>query len=133
MAHTIHNIGIAAQIGAYSDAVETGSNLRWLLTSGTPGLQMNGDLPTDITGQTELAWKHILRMLARAGMTVADVVKVTQYLTRPEDIPAYSKVRTRFLGEARPASMLLVIPQLVRPEFLVEVEIIAAKAEPKDD
>jgi 2-iminobutanoate/2-iminopropanoate deaminase len=133
MAHTIHNIGIAAQIGAYSDAVETGSNLRWLLTSGTPGLQMNGDLPTDITGQTELAWKHIIRMLARAGMTVADVVKVTQYLTRPEDIPAYSKVRTRFLGEARPASMLLVIPQLVRPEFLVEVEIIAAKAEPKGD
>jgi enamine deaminase RidA (YjgF/YER057c/UK114 family) len=133
MAHTIHNIGIAAQIGAYSDAVETGSNLRWLMTSGTPGLQMNGDLPSDITGQTELAWKHILRMLARAGMTVADVVKVTQYLTRPEDIPAYSKVRSRFLGEARPASMLLVIPQLVRPEFLVEVEIFAAKAEPKDD
>jgi 2-iminobutanoate/2-iminopropanoate deaminase len=133
MAHTIHNIGIATQIGAYSDAVETGSNLRWLMTSGTPGLQMNGDLPADITGQTELAWKHILRMLARAGMTVADVVKITQYLTRPEDIPAYSKVRTRFLGEARPASMLLVIPQLVRPEFLVEVEIIAAKAEPKDD
>ena len=53
--------------------------------------------------------------------------------SRAEDIPAYSKVRTRFLGEARPASMLLVIPQLVRPEFLVEVEIIAAKAEPKDD
>jgi enamine deaminase RidA (YjgF/YER057c/UK114 family) len=133
MAHTIHNIGIATQIGDYSDAVETGSNLRWLMTSGTPGLQMNGDLPADIIGQTELAWKHILRMLARAGMTVADVVKITQYLTRPEDIPAYSKVRTRFLGEARPASMLLVIPQLVRPEFLVEVEIIAAKAEPKDD
>ena len=133
MANKIHNIGIAAQIGAYSDAVETGSNLRWLLTSGTPGLQMNGDLPSDISGQTELAWKHILRMLARAEMTVADVVKVTQYLTRPEDIPAYSKVRTRFLGEARPASMLLVIPQLVRPEFLVEVEIIAAKAEQKED
>ena len=94
---------------------------------------MNGDLPSDIAGQTELAWKHILRMLARAEMTVADVVKVTQYLTRPEDIPAYSKVRTRFLGEARPASMLLVIPQLVRPEFLVEVEIIAAKAEQKED
>jgi enamine deaminase RidA (YjgF/YER057c/UK114 family) len=132
MAHKIHNIGIAAQIGAYSDAVETGPNLRWLLTSGTPGLQMNGDLPGDIAGQAELAWKHILRMLARAEMTVADVVKVTQYLTRAEDIPAYSKVRTRFLGEATPASMLLVVSQLVRPEFLVEVEIIAAKAESKD-
>jgi len=133
MAHKIHNIGIAAQIGDYSDAVETGSNLRWLLTSGTPGLQMNGDLPSDIAGQAELAWKHILRMLNRAGMTVADVVKVTQYLTRVEDIPDYSKTRALFLGDARPASMLLVVPQLVRPEFLVEVEIIAAKAESKDD
>ncbi len=133
MAHKIHNIGIAAQIGDYSDAVETGSNLRWLLTSGTPGLQMNGDLPSDIAGQAELAWKHILRMLNRAGMTVADVVKVTQYLTRAEEIPDYSKTRALFLGDARPASMLLVVPQLVRPEFLVEVEIIAAKAESKDD
>jgi len=61
-------------------------------------------------------------------MTVADIVKVTQYLTRAEDIAAYGKVRTRFLGDVRPAAMLLVIPELVRPEFLVEVEIVAAKA-----
>jgi 2-iminobutanoate/2-iminopropanoate deaminase len=131
MTHKIHNIGIAAQIGGCSDAVETGSNLRWLLTSGTPGLQMNGDLPTDIAGQAELAWKHIVRMLNRAEMTVADVVKVTQYLTQAQDIPAYSKVCARFLGNASPTSTLLVVAQLVRPEFLVEVEIIAAKAEPK--
>jgi 2-iminobutanoate/2-iminopropanoate deaminase len=129
MPHKIQNIGVAAQIGAYSDAVETAPNLSWLFTSGTPGLEANGDLPSDISGQTELAWKNILRMLEQAGMTVADIVKVTQYLTRPEDIPAYSRARTRFLGDARPASMLLVIPQLVRPEFLVEVEIIAAKAD----
>ena len=133
MAHQIHNIGIAAQNGTCSDAVETCSNLRWLLTSGTPGLQMNGDLSADIAGQADLAWKHILRMLTRAEMTVADVVKVTQYLTRPDDIPAYSKVRARFLGEATPASTLLVVPQLARPEFLVEIEIIAAKAESRDN
>jgi enamine deaminase RidA (YjgF/YER057c/UK114 family) len=41
-------------------------------------------------------------------------------------------VRTHFLAEACPASMLLVVPQLVRPEFLVEIEIIAAKADAKD-
>jgi enamine deaminase RidA (YjgF/YER057c/UK114 family) len=81
MAHTIHDIGVASQIGSYSDAIEAKPNLRWLMTSGTPGLAVNGDgLPKDITGQ------------------------------------------------ARPASMLLVIPQLVWPEILVEVEIIAAKA-----
>ena len=128
MKHTIHDIGVARQIGAYSDAIEVGPNLRWLLTSGTPGLATDGDLPQDISGQTELAWKHVISMLERAGMTVADIVKVTQYLTRAEDIAAYGKVRTRFLGDVRPAAMLLVIPQLVRPDFLVEVEIVAAKA-----
>ena len=128
MKHTIHDIGVARQIGAYSDAIEVGPNLRWLLTSGTPGHATDGDLPKDISGQTELAWKHVISMLERAGMTVADIVKVTQYLTRAEDIAAYGKVRTRFLGDVRPAAMLLVIPQLVRPEFLVEVEVVAAKA-----
>ena len=73
-----------------------------------------GDLPKDITSQAERAWEHVVLILEQAGMTVADLVKVTQYLTRAEDIPAYGKVRSRFLGDARPASMLLVIPQLMR-------------------
>jgi len=128
MNHTIHDIGVANQIAAYSDSIEVSPNLRWLLTSGTPGLATDGNLPKDISAQAELAWKHINRMLELANMTVADIVKVTQYLTRAEDIPAYGKVRARFLGDVRPASMLLVISQLVQPEFLVEVEIVAAKA-----
>ena len=128
MNHTLHNIGVAHQIGAYSDAVEIAPNQRWLITSGTPGLPLDGTLPDDITGQAELAWVHTVAILQRAGMTLADVVKVTHYLTRAEDIPAYVKVRSRFLGELRPASMLLIIPQLVRPEFLVEIEVTAAKA-----
>jgi transposase len=43
MAHTIHDIGVASQIGSYSDAIEAKPNLRWLMTSGTPGLTLNGD------------------------------------------------------------------------------------------
>ena len=121
MPHKTQNIGVANQIGAYSDAVETGSNMRWLFTSGTPGLETNGNLPPDITAQAELAWKHLLHMLEQADMAITDLVKVTQYLTRAEDIPAYAKVRKQILGDVRPAFMLLVIPQLVRPEFLLEV------------
>lgn len=128
MSHTLHNIGVAHKIGTYSDAVEIAPSQRWLITSGTPGLPLDGTLPDDITGQAELAWTHTVAILERAGMTLADVVKVTHYLTRAEDIPAYVKVRSRFLGELRPASMLLIIPQLVRPEFLVEIEVTAAKA-----
>jgi enamine deaminase RidA (YjgF/YER057c/UK114 family) len=67
-------------------------------------------------------------MLEKAGMTIGDVVKITQYLVRADDIPAYAKVRAKVLGAARPASTLLVVPALVRPDFLLEVEVQAAKA-----
>ena len=127
MVKTIHDIGVARQIGRYSDAIEVRGTARWLFTPGTPGLAVNGVLPSDIAGQAELAWRHIVTMLERASMTVNDLVKVTHYLLRPADIPAYVEVRSRFLGDVRPASMLLVVPQLVKPEFLLEAEACAAK------
>ncbi|MGZ5921334.1 MAG: RidA family protein [Rhizomicrobium sp.] len=128
MTHKIHDIGVAARIGTYSDAIEAAPNQRWLFTSGTPGMDAAGELPADVTAQAELAWGHILKMLERAGMSVHDLVKITQYLTRAQDIPAYAKVRARMLGEARPASMLLVVAALPRPQFLLEIEAVAARA-----
>ena len=127
-----HDIGVASSIGTYSDAVEVPAGARWLMTAGTPGLSPDGGLPEGIVAQAELAWRHIETLLDRAGMTIADVVKITQYLTRESDITEYAKVRTRHLGGARPASTLLVVPALVRPGFLVEVEVLAAKSEPRD-
>lgn len=128
MTHKIHDIGVAARIGTYSDCIEASPNQRWLFTSGTPGMDAAGELPADITAQAELAWGHILAMLDRAGMAVGDLVKITQYLTRAEDIPAYAKVRARMLGDARPASMMLVVAALPRPDFLLEIEAVAARA-----
>ena len=122
-----HGIGVARQISVYSDAVEAPANARWIFTSGTPGLALNGVLPQDITSQAELAWTHVITMLERADMTVHDLVKVTHYLVRAADIPAYVRIRSRFLGDARPASMLLTVSALARPEFLVEIEAYAAK------
>jgi enamine deaminase RidA (YjgF/YER057c/UK114 family) len=128
MSHIQHDIGVASQIGAYSDALEVAPNMRWLITAGTPGLGPDREIPRDITGQARLAWGNIMRLLQTADMDVADLVKVTTYLTRAADIPAYAKVRAQFFGNVKPAAMLLVVPQLVWPELLVEVEITAAKA-----
>ena len=89
-------------------------NLRWLITAGTPGMAPDGTTPEGITAQAEQAWRNIVAMLEQAGMTVHDLVKVTHYLVRSEDIKPYVEVRKRFLGDARPASMLLVVPALVR-------------------
>ena len=127
MTHERHDIGIASQQGPYSDGVEVAGNKRWLFTAGTPGMTSDGTLPTEITGQAELAWQHILKMLESAGMGIGDLVKITQYLVHAQDIPAYAKVRARVLGDARPASMLMVVSELPRPEFLIEIEACAAK------
>ena len=105
--HATQDLGVARQIGAYSDAVVVAPNMRWLISSGTPGLEASGALPSDIAGQAEVAWKHILNMLDEADMSTTDLVKVTQYLTRSEDVAGYVPVRKRILGDVRPAFMLL--------------------------
>ena len=126
---TIHNPkSIAAPIGTYSQGIEVPPNARWLHVAGQIGVRPDGSVPATIEEQTEVVWQNILAVLADAGMGIGDVVKITSFLTRHENFQRFAQVRAKFLGSHRPASTLLVISSLARPEFLVEVEAIAAKA-----
>ena len=80
--------------------------------------------------QTEAVWQNIVAILAAAGMKITDLVKITSYLTSLASFPAYAADAAKFLAGHRPASTSLVICSLVKPEYLVEVEAIAAKAAP---
>jgi len=124
VAHTIHDIGVASQIGKYSDAVEAAPG-RMLFLSGTPGLGPNGQLPSSFAEQADLAWKNVFALLQKANMGPEHLVKVSQYLLRAEDISAYGPIRSKWLGDHRPASMLVVIPGLVWPNLLIEIEAYA--------
>ena len=121
------NVGVAEKLGKYSDAVYTDSGARWLYTSGTPGLNEDGTLPADFESQARLAWKSIIAMLHAADMDVANIVKINQSMIRREDLQAYRTIRDEHLGNARPASMLSFISELVMPGMLIELEIVAAK------
>lgn len=125
--NTQRNIGIAAHIGRYSDAVEVSGNVRWLISAGTPGMSTEGGLPADFSSQATLAWENVIRILHDADMGLEDVVKVTQYLVGRSDLDTYREIRNAFLGEARPASMLSFVSELIYPEVLIELEIVAAK------
>jgi 2-iminobutanoate/2-iminopropanoate deaminase len=122
-----HDIGVAARIGTYSDAIEVSPDSRWLLASGTPGLSVDGVLPEDFASQAVLAWENVIRMLHSADMSIQDIVKITQYLVRRSDLDAYRPIRSRFLGDAKPASMLSFASELVWPVMLIELEIVAAR------
>lgn len=122
-----HNAGVAQRIGTYSDAIEVPDNARWLMTAGTPGLRADGTLPEDFSEQATLAWENVIAILRTADMSIRDIVKVTHYLIRRSDLEAYRPIRSRFLGDARPASMLSFVTGLVWPEMLIELEIVAAR------
>jgi enamine deaminase RidA (YjgF/YER057c/UK114 family) len=129
MTHRKHEIGVAKHIGRYSDAVSVAAagGTEWLFTSGTPGLTAEGGYAPDFATQAKQAWVNIMAALSDAAMSVDDIVKVTTSLVRAEDIAAYAEIRSSFLKDARPAFMLAVVQQLVWPELLIEVEIVAAK------
>jgi 2-iminobutanoate/2-iminopropanoate deaminase len=126
--NAIHEIGIANQIGRYSDGVEVTNSRRLLFISGTPGLTTQGHLSSVFEEQAEQGWKNVLALLKSAGMGPQHLVKISQYLVRSEDISRYSLIRAKWLGDYRPASMLVVVPGLVRPEFLIEIEAYTASA-----
>ena len=121
------NVGVAAKIGKYSDAVEIRAGARQLHISGTPGIRKDGTIPDDFSEQADLAWRNLIEILHASGMGVENLVKISQTLLRAEDIPAYVQVRAKYLGEHRPASMLSIVSGLVRPNILFEIEAIAAE------
>jgi enamine deaminase RidA (YjgF/YER057c/UK114 family) len=113
---------------AYSHAVETKAGARWLSVSGQVGVGQDGKTAQGFPAQCEQAWKNLLAILREAGMGPGDIVKVNSFLTRPSDVADSRKIRERVLGTARPASTLLIVAGLASPDWMVEIEVLAAKA-----
>ena len=74
---------------------------------------------------TAASWQTQLTTLSQVGASLSDIVSVRQWLTSAEDIRAYVEVRNKFITH-KSAALLGVIPGLVRPDFLVEIEVVAA-------
>jgi 2-iminobutanoate/2-iminopropanoate deaminase len=115
-------------VSVYSQGVEVPSGARWLYVSGQVGALPDGRMAEGFEAQAEQTWHNLLAVLGDAGMGVADLVKVNALLLRNEDYPVYNRIRTRFLGNARPASTALVVPVLANPEWLFELDAVAARA-----
>ncbi len=117
---------IAAAFSSYSLAVEAPAQARWLYVSGQVGVAPDGAFANGPEAQMEAAWRNVLAILESAAMGAGDLVKVTAYLTRAEDTGLYRQVRDRMLAGAEPASTLIVISALAHPDWLVEIEAVAA-------
>jgi 2-iminobutanoate/2-iminopropanoate deaminase len=122
---------VAKPFSSYSHAVEAPPDARWLHISGQVGVLPDGKLAgADLASQSRQAWKNVVALLETAGMSVRDLVKTTAYLVGPigpDDIAAMRQAREEALRGATPASTAVIVAALVRPEWRIEVEAVAAK------
>ena len=119
---------IRPPLARYSHAMEVPPGLRWVVASGQLGVAPDGTVPADAAGQAALAFANIDAILAEAGMTRANVVRINTYLTDRAHAAGYMAARDAWIGEAAtpPASTMLIVSGFSRPEFVVEIEVMAA-------
>ncbi|MDJ0768114.1 MAG: RidA family protein [Ilumatobacter sp.] len=120
--------GIAPPAANYAHAVLSEGRSRWLHTSGVVPIRTNGEVPDAIGEQAEVVWGNIEAMLVQAAMEPTDIVSVTTYVVAGEDLAPVMATRDAFLGNHRAASTLVTVPALVRPEWKVEIAVVASAA-----
>jgi len=125
LTHITQPEGVAPGPG-YSHVVTGTGGL--VAVSGQVAIGEDGQLvgPGDPAAQARQVFENLRRCLAVAGLSFAEVIKLTYYLTDVAHLPAIRAVRDEFVDTSRPpASTAVQVVALVRPEFLLEVEAFA--------
>jgi enamine deaminase RidA (YjgF/YER057c/UK114 family) len=123
---TVEPATIAAPAANYAHAVLSTDPGRILHSAGVVPVRLDGTVPDGVAEQAGVVWQNITAILAEAAMEVADIVSMTTYVVAGEDLAAVMAARDAALGGHRAASTLVLVPALARPEWRVEVAVVAA-------
>ena len=118
---------IAAPASCYSHGAEAGPNARWLHVSGQVGTNADGTIAEGIEAQIHRVWQNTLAVLEEAGMGVTDIVKVNTLLMDRAHLAMMREIRDSYLGDHPAASTLFIVAGLAHPNWLIEMETIAAQ------
>lgn len=118
---------IAPTAANYAHAILTEAPQRLLHTSGVVPIAPDGSVPDGVSAQADVVWANLSAILAEADMSSTDVVSVTTYVVHGEDLAAVMAARDRALGGHRVASTLVTVPALARPEWRLEIALVAAR------
>jgi enamine deaminase RidA (YjgF/YER057c/UK114 family) len=97
-----------------------------LHVSGQVAVRPDGTLPDAVADQATVIWDNIGAILTEAGMQPDDVVSITTYVVAGSDLGPVMAARDKFFGEHRVASTLVTVPALARPDWLMEIAVVAA-------
>ena len=123
---------IAPPFARYAHGVLVPEDHRMIFTSGQLGLAADGSVPEGEIAQAEICFANIDAILASGGAGRRDVVRINAFVTDRAYMAGYMAARDRWLAEVTrlPASTLVIVSGFTRPEFRVEIEVVAAV--PKD-
>ncbi len=125
----LHPSAVRPPFGRYAHGVEVPAGARLVVTSGQLGIGIDDKVPADAAGQAALCLAACGAILAEAGMGPQDVIRINAFVTDRSHFLPYMAARDAWLAGVRrlPASTLVIVSGFTRPEFLVEVEMTAAK------
>ena len=120
---------ISPPFAAYAHGVEVPPGARIVVTSGQLALGRDGSVPDGALAQARLCLANCAAILAEAGMTPGDTIRINAFVIDRAHMAGYMAARDEWLaGVTRlPASTLVIVSGFTRPAFLVEVEVTAAR------
>ncbi|HEY1279019.1 MAG TPA: RidA family protein [Acidimicrobiales bacterium] len=118
---------IAPPAARYAHAVRTEGAAVWLHTAGVVPIRPDGSVPDALAEQAEVVWANLGAILAEAGMAPTDVVSITTYVVAGSDLAPVMAARDTALAGHVAASTLVTVPALARPEWQVEISLVAAR------
>jgi len=117
---------IRAPLARYSHGFLIPADHRLVITAGQLGIGPDERIPEDSEAQADLCFANIAAILDEDGMTMANIVRLSVYVTAREHMEGYRRSRDRQFPGTPPSTTLIVVAGLVRPEFVIEIEAIAA-------
>lgn len=124
----INPSGISKPFSNYSHVVTAEGASKLIFCAGQVAADEQGTVlpPDDFDAQAAMVMKNLSRALEAGGATLADVTKVTIYIVNPHDVPKARGILATYFKGNPPGSTLCILRGLANPNFLVEIEAIAA-------
>ena len=112
----------------YAHVVTVEDAKKLVFCAGQVAADLDGKVlpPDDFEAQTKMVMENLKNALMAGGAKLSDVTKVTIYICNPHDVPKARAILQEYFGEHPPGSTLCILRGLANPNFLLEIEAIAA-------
>ena len=112
----------------YAHVVTVEGAKKLVFCAGQVAADVDGKVlpPDDFGAQTKMVMKNLKNALAAGDAKLSDVTKVTIYICNPHDVPKARSILFDYFGKHPPGSTLCILRGLANPNFLLEIEAIAA-------